>query len=271
MPKPNWFKKMRAINDGAAQRGGVASRGANSDIAMQVSCAGRRDKRSPVDDEESALLPPQAPAAEIAAQIADQIAALADRSTQPMRAVRRAASARLRPMSAVEARAVAGALISDHGLGWIGYEIIAAHRAAFRILTETDLEAMAQGLTSWSAVDALGMILAGPAWRLGLIGDGLVAGWSASPDRWRRRLSLVATVPLGRAGEAGRVLAICDRLAGDRDDMVEKALSWALRELSKADRAAVERFLGRHETVLGARVKREVRHKLATGLKSPRR
>ena len=57
----------------------------------------------------------------------------------------------------------------------------------------------------------------------------------------------------------------------DRDDMVVKAMSWALRELIPHDRLAVETFLEKHEDVLASRVKREVRNKLETGLKNPRR
>jgi len=60
-------------------------------------------------------------------------------------------------------------------------------------------------------------------------------------------------------------------LAGDPDDMVVKGLSWALRELIPVDRGAVEQFLEKHDQVLAARVKREVRNKLATGVKNPRR
>jgi 3-methyladenine DNA glycosylase AlkD len=51
--------------------------------------------------------------------------------------------------------------------------------------------------------------------------------------------------------------------------MVVKALSWALRELVVHDPAAVEAFLAQHEAVLAARVEREVRNKLETGLKNP--
>ncbi|MDH3368103.1 MAG: DNA alkylation repair protein, partial [Gemmatimonadota bacterium] len=54
------------------------------------------------------------------------------------------------------------------------------------------------------------------------------------------------------------------------DDMVVKAMSWALRELIPVDHRAVERFLRKHDDVLAARVKREVRNKLTTGLKNPR-
>ena len=47
-------------------------------------------------------------------------------------------------------------------------------------------------------------------------------------------------------------------------------MSWALRELVPWDKQAVEGFLEEHDGVLVARVKREVRNKLETGLKNPR-
>lgn len=59
-------------------------------------------------------------------------------------------------------------------------------------------------------------------------------------------------------------------LVADHDDMVVKAVSWALRELIIHDPDAVEKFLKDHEDVLAARVKREVRNKLDTGLKNPK-
>jgi len=72
----------------------------------------------------------------------------------------------------------------------------------------------------------------------------------------------------GGRGDAGRTLAICRRLVADRDDMVEKALSWALRELVEREPEATQRFIAEHEAVLGKRVLRELRNKLTTGLKS---
>ena len=68
-----------------------------------------------------------------------------------------------------------------------------------------------------------------------------------------------------------RTLEVCRMLAADHDDMVAKALSWALRELVRHDAGAVQAFLAEHEHVLAARVKREVRNKLTTGLKNPRK
>ncbi len=53
--------------------------------------------------------------------------------------------------------------------------------------------------------------------------------------------------------------------------MVIKALSWALRELIPHDRESVQKFIYGNKNVLAARVKREVKNKLTTGVKNPRR
>jgi 3-methyladenine DNA glycosylase AlkD len=74
----------------------------------------------------------------------------------------------------------------------------------------------------------------------------------------------------GGRGDAPRTLAVCEQLVKDRDDMVVKAMSWALRDLIARDRKAVEQFLEKHDAHLAARVKREVRNKLTTGRKNPR-
>jgi hypothetical protein len=73
----------------------------------------------------------------------------------------------------------------------------------------------------------------------------------------------------GGTGDAGRTLDLCGRLVDDRDDMVVKALSWALRALAPWDPAAVGDFLEANDARLAARVRREVRTKLATGRKHP--
>ncbi len=64
---------------------------------------------------------------------------------------------------------------------------------------------------------------------------------------------------------------VCEALVSDRDDMVVKGMSWALRDLLKRNRQAVEQFLEEHESELASLVKREVRCKLTTGRKNPPR
>jgi 3-methyladenine DNA glycosylase AlkD len=134
-------------------------------------------------------------------------------------------------------------------------------------LTAREVKQLGEGIDSWQTADAFAMFVSGPAF---LRGDLAVDDWARSSDRWMRRAALATLVPAARAaGNTERVLRICAMLAGDRDDMVVKALSWALRELSKRDPKAVKTFLETHD--VAPRVKREVVNKLTTGLKTPRR
>jgi hypothetical protein len=205
-----------------------------------------------------------------------EVNALAVRDTPALRAVRRARSAQWRGQAPDFIMGVAMELQRRRAHRWLGYELIRHHRPTFGLLNDRSLEDLSIGLDSWDSVDAFARILSGPAWAKGLASDALIDSWAGSADRWRRRTALVSTVALnmpadGGRGDPDRTLAVCRRMAGDRDDMVEKALSWALRALALRDGAAVRRFLAAEESRLAARVKREVRHKLDTGLKNPRR
>ena len=158
---------------------------------------------------------------------------------------------------------------------FVASELIHFHHLAFLSLNKQLLEEFSHGLDSWDAVDVFSCYLAGPAWRERLIDDRFIRSWTRSNNRWLRRAALVSTVPLnnqtrGGSGDKQRTLAICEALVSDRDDMVVKALSWALRELSKRDPESVTDFVAQHSKVLSPRVIREVNNKLGTGLKNPR-
>lgn len=211
---------------------------------------------------------------EVASAIDAEIRALPVRNTPNERAIRRKYSRMLKEANPEFILDVARALLKDHR--WLAYEMIADHKAAFQSLGEAEVEEFGQGINSWGSVDSFARTLAGPAWLRGQVSDDLIARWAHSEDRWWRRAALVSTVALnvrsrGGKGDTGRTLAVCSLLVSDHDDMVAKAMSWALRELVVHDADAVRGFLSEHEDVLAARVKREVSNKLATGLKNPRR
>jgi 3-methyladenine DNA glycosylase AlkD len=202
-----------------------------------------------------------------------------DRPNVPsLRRVRRALSRRLANTSATIVLAVADALVrrGDFAERMIAYELVAGHPAALAVLSRVRVIRWARGLADWTTVDLFGCTLGGQAWRNGLLTDADISQWTRSPDRWQRRLALVCTVPLniqsrGGAGDTARTLRVCKALVADRDDMVVKALSWALRELSKRDKLAVTEFLDRHRLRVAPRVRREVTSKLTTGLKNSRK
>lgn len=213
----------------------------------------------------------------LAAEIAARIRLLPTLKTEDVRAVRREFSKRLSkagPGIVIEA---ALRLMDSQAIEhrFVAYELVSKHPAALASLGATELERFGRGIDSWGAVDMFACYLAGPAWREHQVPDTVIHSWAHSSDRWWRRAALVSTVPLnskarGGSGDTPRTLEVCRALVGDRDDMVVKALSWALRELSKRDPEAVDQFLDEHQSELAARVVREVRNKLSTGLKNPR-
>jgi 3-methyladenine DNA glycosylase AlkD len=124
-------------------------------------------------------------------------------------------------------------------------------------------------------VDGFSVLVAGQVWRRGGVSDDTVRGWADSDDLWWRRTALVSTIPLnmksrGGTGDPERTLMVCRRLARDREPMVAKGLSWALRALIQHDRDGVEGFLDRYGEEIPSLVRREVRNKLTTGRKNPK-
>ncbi len=215
-------------------------------------------------------------AKKVASEIDVEIRALPHRNIPSVRAVRRKYSQMLKQTSAVFMLELARTLFKEYGYRWVTYELIQNHHAAFRCIGEAELEEFGQGIDSWWTVDAFARTLSGPAWLGGQASDELIRRWAGSEDRWWRRAALVSTVALnmrshGGQGDVERTLGICRLLVADHDDMVVKAMSWALRELVVHDAQAVEQFLDEYGNILAARVQREVKNKLITGLKYPRR
>lgn len=215
---------------------------------------------------------------ELEAQIVARLGSLCSPTTAEIRTLRREFSRRLGQASASVIVDVALRLISRRHFSYrfIAYELVQHHQQARQSLNARRLEQLGVGLDSWAAVDTFACYLSGPAWRENQVTNKLIQRWARSKNHWWRRAALVSTVPLnskarGGSGDARHTLQICEMLIADREDMVVKAMSWSLRELAKRDRDAVAGFLGEHETAMAPRVVREVRNKLRTGLKNPRK
>lgn len=217
-------------------------------------------------------------AASYASKIAADIRALPHPTTATVRGVRRVYSKRLKAADPDTILDIARRLLdkSEFVYRFVAYELIHYHRPALRSLRPSHLRQLGRGLNSWYAVDTFAPLLSGPAWREGQAPDSLIRSWARSKDRWWRRAALVSTVALnnkarGGRGDADRTLAICKLLVQDREDMVVKAMSWALRELAKHDPGTVSQFLTDHDGNLAARVVREANNKIRTGLKNPKK
>lgn len=214
--------------------------------------------------------------ASIASEVGAWIAANPYATIAEYRRMRRGHSRALRdaPAATVTREALVLSQVPLSGHRFIAYELVQNHPAAAAALDARLLGRLGRGMAAWEQVDCFSIYLSGPAWQRRQVADGVIHDWARSPDLWWRRAALVSTVPLnsrahGGVGDGPRTLRVCRMLEADRDPMVVKAVSWALRELAKRDPARVRAFLAERGEKLAALVRREVRNKLDTGLKNP--
>lgn len=155
----------------------------------------------------------------------------------------------------------------------LAFELIGRDRKLLDALEYGDLADLGKSLDNWASVDHYSVGIFGVLWGRGVVLDGHIDALLRSDNFWNRRIAVVSTVALnlksrGGRGDTPRTIDVCQRVVDDHQDMIQKALSWALRELSKRDPAAVRLFLERNQNRLANRVLREVNHKLDFGTKN---
>lgn len=155
----------------------------------------------------------------------------------------------------------------------LAFELIGRNKKLLSALEYKDLADLGQNLDNWASVDHYTVGIFGVLWGRGVVKDHHIDQLLQSDNHWDRREAVVSTVALnlksrGGTGDTPRTLSVCESVVDERHDMIQKALSWALRELSKRDREAVSEFLDRYGDRVAKRVVREVSHKLDFGTKN---
>jgi len=142
----------------------------------------------------------------------------------------------------------ADALMRDRHLETKGVaiEVLARFRRQFtpRLLSVCR-RWLATGLSSnWATTDALCGYVIGPLLVQHPESAAQLRGWAAHRSPWVRRASVVALIPLVRSGAALDLLYDnAAALHGDREDLIQKAVGWALREAGKTDPRRLEAYL----------------------------
>ncbi len=153
----------------------------------------------------------------------------------------------------------------------LALELLQRYQRFIPTLTWDHFDRWRRRLDNWGTTDGLGVYTLGP-WvradpdaRLNHLRDLI-----ADADVWSRRLALVATVWLNRDDDrfADLTLELIDRVKAERHPMIVKAISWALREMTKRHRDRVAAYIEANRGALAAQAVREVNNKLRTGLKS---
>ncbi len=155
----------------------------------------------------------------------------------------------------------------------VAFEIISRDRKLLNALGYEDVKNLGRNLDNWASVDHYSVGIYGVLWGKGVVKDHHIEKLLRSDKVWERRVAVVSTVALnlksrGGNGDTPRTLAVCEKVVDERQTMIWKALSWALRELSKRDRDAVCEFLEKHGHRMSKSVIREVSHKLEFGTKN---
>jgi 3-methyladenine DNA glycosylase AlkD len=131
----------------------------------------------------------------------------------------------------------------------VGIEVLALFRRSFtpRLLPIWKRWLARNHSANWATTDSICGSLVGPL----LVAHPELAprlrSWARDRNMWVRRASVVGLIPLARKGVALDVLydnALA--LHGDGEDLIQKAVGWALREAGKADTPRLERHLRAH-------------------------
>jgi 3-methyladenine DNA glycosylase AlkD len=104
--------------------------------------------------------------------------------------------------------------------------------------------ANARWVNNWDLVDTSAPSILG-RWLLNrersVLGDLVI-----SDNFWERRIAIVSTLTLIRAGDFHDALSLTKRLLKDPEELLHKACGWMLREIGKKDREILVSFLGKH-------------------------
>lgn len=128
----------------------------------------------------------------------------------------------------------------------VGIEVVARFRREFhpRLLPRWKRWLARNLAANWATTDLICGMLIG---RLLLQHPDLVSRmptWARHRNMWVRRASAVALIPSIRRGRAlDEAYVVATTLRGDRQDLIQKAVGWMLRDAGGQDPARLERYL----------------------------
>ena len=147
-----------------------------------------------------------------------------------------------------DAMTLADALVRDRFLEAksVGIEVVARYNRSFTpsLLNRWKRWLAANHSANWATTDAMCGALIGPLLVRFPEKAEAMRAWSTHPNMWVRRASIVGLIPPARKGQALDLLyGIARQLHADDQDLIQKAVGWALREAGKSDARRLERYL----------------------------
>ena len=142
-----------------------------------------------------------------------------------------------------------------HEVRLLALKIMALQCAATRTSPERRRELLdlylrrTDRVNNWDLVDLSAPDVLGRAVLAGLPNEVLYR-LAGSGVLWERRIAIVATYRLIRAGSLDDTFALAALLEGDPHDLMHKAVGWMLREAGKQDEARLLAYLDEHAATM---------------------
>lgn len=112
--------------------------------------------------------------------------------------------------------------------------------AARRSIYQTYLRSTSR-INNWDLVDCSAEHIVGAHLAEG--GRSVLTRLARSSSLWERRIAMLATFHYIKRDEFDETLRLARILMNDKEDLIQKAVGWMLREIGLRDRAVEERFL----------------------------
>lgn len=157
---------------------------------------------------------------------------------------------------------------------YAGVDLLVRRRALLELPDLEWLFELARKKSWWDTVDALAKVCGDVAGRAGRQGARRMDWAIEDESLWVRRIALLHQLGRGEATDTGRLFGYAQRLAGEKEFFIRKAIGWALRDYAWYDWRAVEAFLGKNGGELSGLSVREARKNLAaleSGSAQPKR
>ena len=128
--------------------------------------------------------------------------------------------------------------------------LVAAYPGAPEETVARYLVAVRRGrINNWDLVDASSEFILG-RWLIDR-DRGLLRELAASTSLWERRVAVLATFEFIKRGDFSTTFELAESLLTDRQDLIQKAVGWMLREVGKrASREALTGFLDAHAAAM---------------------
>jgi len=178
----------------------------------------------------------------------DQDFAFYNVGTTKMRELARSIHARHRDWTLQDAMAFADILMRDPHLEAkaVGVEVLARHYRGFTpvLLSRWKRWFVQNRSANWATTDHVCGVLIGPLLVRHPGAAVRLRPWSTHANMWVRRASIVGLISLARRGVAlDQLYSVARRLHVHPEDLIHKAVGWALREAGKTDMPRLERYL----------------------------